>query len=184
MTAVLTHFKTFSPPRWLLPTVECLLATVPPGHAQSLSHVLLTDSDGIGRGKSARVRGRKWNRRDCCGFYHRATPRSPAHIVVIVDNVLRGVPRALRSIPFFREHALGRTIYHEVGHHLDHTVGSTSRPGEAAAENWSSRLLRQHWHSRHRISRAVLRILGALVLPVARLFGAAQSTPRRIRTAG
>jgi len=184
MTAVVTSFKTFEAPRWLLPTVACLLATVPPGHAQSLSHVLLTDSDSIGRGKSARVRGRKWNRRDCCGFYHRATPRSPAHIVVIVDNVLRGLPGALRSIPFFREHALGRTLYHEVGHHLNLIVGSTSRPGEAAAESWSTRLLRQHWRSRHQISRAVFRVLGTVVLPIARLFGASQPSPHRTGTAG
>ena len=184
MTAVVTSFKTFTPPGWLLPTVACLLSTVPPGHAQSLSHVLLTDSDSVGRGKSARVRDRKWNRRDCCGFYHRATPSSPAHIVVVVDNVLRGIPHALRGVPFVREHALGQTIYHEVSHHLDFIVGSTSRPGEAAAESWSTRLLRGHWRSRHPVRRAVLRVVGAVVLPVARLFGRSQSTPQGTRTAG
>ena len=41
-------------------------------YAESGAAVVLTDSARIGRGKSHRVRGRKYRRADCLGFYHAA----------------------------------------------------------------------------------------------------------------
>ena len=52
----------------------------------------------------------------------------------------------IRVVP---ELLLAHSLYHEVGHHLDSTIGSASRTGEAAAEDWRRRLTRIHTRRRY-----------------------------------
>jgi hypothetical protein len=47
--------------------------------------------------------------------------------------------------------AFADTLFHEIGHHLDHTIGAPAPGGEAAAEAWSGRLIvfyfrRRYWY--------------------------------------
>jgi hypothetical protein len=123
----------------------------------------LTDSAAIGPGKTRRVRGRKYEARDCRGFYHAATEEAPCRATLIVDTTLRPVPRAILAVPAMREVVLAEALYHELGHHLDATVGAPARTGEAAAEAWSRRLVRQHFRERHRLFRAAARLLEPVV---------------------
>ncbi len=104
------------------------------------------------KGKTQRINGRKHVARECRGFYLPATERWPASLTVIVDNVFRGVPSSALRIPVVREILLAGTLYHEIGHHLERTLGAPARAGEAAAEAWSKRLSRQHLRRRHRIA--------------------------------
>ena len=48
-------------------------------------------------------------------------------------------------IPILRNVAFASTLYHEVGHHLEHTIGAPAPGGEAAAEAWKKRLLRSYF---------------------------------------
>jgi len=165
MTSVSERYASYKAPRWVLPALECLLGTLPKGHIQDLSSVVLTDSDGVGDGKTGRVRGRKHARRACRGFYHRASKGVPAWIELVVDNTIRSIPQSALLIPGMRELVLGEVLYHEVGHHFDATVGAPARSGESAAEAWSARLLRQHIRQRHHVRRAV----GYVMAPAVRV---------------
>jgi len=54
-------------------------------------------------------------------------------------------------VPLLRNIVLAGTLFHEIGHHLDNTIGAPARGGEAAAEAWQGRLLRfyfrkQYWY--------------------------------------
>ena len=164
MPTITERYASYTSPRWLVPSVQCLLSTVPPRHLQSLSEVVLTNSMSIGPGKTGRVRGRKHARDSCRGFYHRARDRAPAWLELVVDNTFRGIPPSVLSFSAVREVVLGDVLYHELGHHFDLTVGAPARTGEKAADSWSVRLLRQHVRQRHRFLRSLL----ALAVPVIR----------------
>ncbi|PYS36144.1 MAG: hypothetical protein DMG14_25310 [Acidobacteria bacterium] len=45
------------------------------------------------------------------------------------------------DVPVLRNIAFASTLYHEVGHHLERTIGAPAPGGEAAAEAWKNRLL-------------------------------------------
>jgi hypothetical protein len=162
MPIITQRFSNFAPPHWLVPTVECLLSTVPPGHIQNVG-VVLTNAGAIGTGKTRRVRGRKHARNSCRGFYHHARDGCPAWVEVIVDNAVHDIPPLLRRVSITRELLLGSVLYHEIGHHLDATVGSPARTGEHAADAWSSRLMRQHIRHSHRIFRAFVLLAKPLI---------------------
>ena len=57
----------------------------------------------------------------------------------------------LWRVPLVRNMEFAETLFHEVGHHLDHTLGAPAPSGEAAADAWKTRLLRsyarkQYWY--------------------------------------
>ena len=54
------------------------------------------------------------------------------------------------AINVLRDLALAGVLFHELGHHLDATVGAAARAGERAAEDWSVRLHRQYFRRRYR----------------------------------
>jgi hypothetical protein len=62
-----------------------------------------------------------------------------------------------------RDFAIGRVLFHEIGHHLDATVGSVRRTGERGAEAWEARLSPIHLRRRYGYLRPlfpVLRVIG------------------------
>src|SRR5262249_23283985 len=67
-------------------------------------------------------------------------------IEIAVDNVMTasfppGPLRILSYIPVLRDIPFAAVLFHEVGHHLDFTIGAPAPSGEAAAEAWEERLL-------------------------------------------
>jgi hypothetical protein len=155
-------YKSYVPPRWVRPSIERLLKTLAPEHTGGLGAIVLTSSEAVGRGKTGRVGGRKYERRRCRGFYHYARPNQLPWIEVVVDSTIGHVPAWITAFNFCRDCILARTLYHEVGHHLDATVGSASRGGEAAAEDWRRRLTRLHNQRRYWYLRPVFLFVRAL----------------------
>ena len=159
-------YRQYSAPPWVRPSVERLLSTLPPGYLAGLEALVLTDSSTISKGKTRRVNGRKYLARECRGFYFPRTPERAAFITIAVDNVIwhrmRGVP-----LDSLRDALLGEVVYHEVGHHLDVTLGAAARSGEAAADDWSSRLTEIHLRKMYPLTTRVLSagawLLGPLI---------------------
>ena len=59
-------------------------------------------------------------------------------------------PSALLRFAIFRDAALAPVLFHELGHHLDATIGGPAPSGEAAADAWRDRLAgvyfrKQYW---------------------------------------
>lgn len=169
MTAVYENYRDYDPPHFVRPTVTKLLAGLPQNHLSSLYSVVLTNSAAIGKGKTRRVSGKKHLRRECLGFYHAAYKSEPPSVDLLVDNILAASSRdgaaVLMAFPICREMAFARTLFHEVGHHLDHTIGAPAPTGEAAAEKWCDLLmrsyLRTHWSPRSlRIAAGLMKHLG------------------------
>ena len=171
MLPIYENFRDFEAPVWLKPTVERLLSSLAPEHTAGLQSIVLTNAATV-KGKTGRVGRRKYHRNKCGGFYHRATRNDQAWIEVLVDNTLGRMPRFLLRIQFFRDAAVGRTLYHEIGHHLDATLGAATRAGEAAAEDWRKRLSKLHGRKRYsylRPLRTPLRLLVRILRAVSRL---------------
>ena len=48
----------------------------------------------------------------------------------MVAGILRpGVPNFVMYIPILRNYAFADVLFHEVGHHLDHTIGAPTLAG-------------------------------------------------------
>jgi hypothetical protein len=136
-----------------------------PEHVGNLQSIVLTDSASIGRGKTRRVSGRKYDRNACRGFYYQAWRGRPAWIQLVADNIVANCPAPLLRLQLFRDHEVAQTLYQEVGHHLHKTVGSAPRAGEETADYWRNRLFRIHFQRRYWCLRPVILLL-ALKTPV------------------
>jgi hypothetical protein len=164
MALVREAYRNYKPPKWVRPTVERLLAAVPAAHLSSVQAIVLTDAASVGEGRTQRVKGRKFDRRACGGFYHPRHLGSAASIHIVVDNVVASaaVPFLLAFGPF-REQMLADVLFHELGHHLDVTIGAAAPGGETAADDWSRRLSRTYFRRRYWWLRPIAQVLLPLV---------------------
>jgi hypothetical protein len=125
---------------------------------------VLTDAASMGAGRTQRVKGRKFDLRACRGFYHPKQTESAASIHIVVDNVVASAPTPrLLVFNLVRDHLFADVLFHELGHHLDVTIGAAAPTGEAAAEDWSRRLSRTYFHRRYWWFRPIARVLLPLV---------------------
>jgi hypothetical protein len=143
------NYKNYIPPHGVKASIEKLLSGVPKEFLGGLESVVLTNSESIGKGTTRRVQGRKYLRNSCGGFYHHRHKGNRPWIEIVVDNTLGDTPPLILWIPLIRELMLAGTLFHELGHHLDTTVGAPAPTGEAAAEAWSKRLSRTYFQRRY-----------------------------------
>ena len=146
MIRIRDNYKEYAPPAYAHVTIAKLLFNLPTRYLSGLQCVVLTNATAVGKGKTNRVKGRKYLRQDCRGFYHPKANREEPWIEIVVDNIVAsvptaGIPRLLWRIPLFREIYFARTLFHEIGHHLDHIIGPLARGSEATAEAGEKRLL-------------------------------------------
>jgi hypothetical protein len=143
------NYGNYAPPRGVKASIEKLLSGVPQEFLGGLESVVLTNSESVGKGTTRRVRGHKYRRQSCAGFYHPRNKGNRPWIEIIVDNAIGNTPRVFLCIPIIREGMLSGTLFHELGHHLDATVGAPAPTGEAAADAWSKRLSRRYFQKRY-----------------------------------
>jgi hypothetical protein len=157
MVVVREDYREYRAPGWVRPTVERLLGSLSPQHVAGLSAVVLTDS---ATADARKVRRPRRNRRGVVlGRYHPAWTGNQPWIEIVVDRVVASCPRYVAWLQWARDFTLAEVLFHEVGHHLDATVGAPARSGEPAAEAWSRRLYWLHFRRRHRYLLRLLRVL-------------------------
>jgi hypothetical protein len=144
MPLVREDFESYTPPRWVRRSVARLLASLSSQHVGGLSAIVLTESLRVSGGRTHRIRGRKFPARQCLGFYHARWKGEPPVVLLVVDNILSGRPAWFWWLPFTRDVMVGGVLYHEIGHHLNDTVGSLARGEEASADEWRRRLMAIH----------------------------------------
>ena len=154
MIPIFENYKGYRPPRYAYPTIARLLSRLPTNYLSGLESVVLTNGLAIGKGRTGRVAGKKYPRSECHGFHHPKKGGEQAWIEIVVDNIVAhwfapGILRFLAYTPPFRDMAFARAVYHEVGHHMDCTIGAPAPSGEAAAEAWMTKLSRSYFRRRY-----------------------------------
>src|SRR5689334_13026066 len=94
-----------------------------PEHLGGLKSVVLTDSASIGRGKTRRVAGKKYDRNACRGFYYQEWNGKPAWIQLVANNIVPRYPSFLMGFQLLRDLVVAEILYHEVGHHIQARLG-------------------------------------------------------------
>jgi hypothetical protein len=174
MVPIYESYEGYRPPRCARSTIAKLLSKLPQQYLSGLQSVVLTNAAAIGRGKTRRVAGKKYVRNECLGFYHAKFKGEQAWIEIVVDNVIASwfgpsMPRFMHRIPVLRNIAFASTLYHEVGHHLDYTIGAPAPGGESAAEAWETRLLVSYFRKHYWYLVPFLRVAKAVVARVGNL---------------
>jgi hypothetical protein len=159
MPPIREDYQNYRPPAWVSRIVKQLLHSLADQHVAGLSAIVLTESALIRKGRSRRVAGKKYAMKECLGFYRRRWQGEPPAIFLIVDNIVGGKPPLCWRLPFSRDIFLGEVLFHEVGHHLNATVGSLAGGEEASAEEWERRLWRIHFRTKYWYLRPVIRPL-------------------------
>lgn len=136
LIVVYERYQNYSPPRWIRPTLERLLMSVPEAYGRGLAAVVLTNSEAS-EAHRKRPRARRNRRHDAFGSYVYAWNDEPAWIELVVDRIVEDLHPRLRWVQPFRDLLLGRVLFHEIGHHLEKTIGAEARSGEPAARRGS-----------------------------------------------
>lgn len=147
-------YKHYTPPVDALAIVHKLLSTVPDKYLRGLDCVILTNvaalsrKDRVGRAWS---RGRKFDKSRALGFYQHGSRNSLPHIQLRVDKIVAGLKGVYLHIPLFRDIAFGRVLFHELGHHVHHTIRPEYNEKEDVADTWGKRfiglfILKIYWY--------------------------------------
>jgi hypothetical protein len=120
-----------------------LLLTVPDKFLNGLDCILLTNEAALPR--KDRV-GKVWSRKRkahksrVLGRYHGRSRSSLPYIELRVDKIVRGLPAVPLRIAFLRELWFGHVLFHEVGHHIHHTIRPEHTEREDVADKWAGKL--------------------------------------------
>ena len=171
MVPIRKDFADYEPPRWFVPTVERLLASLSEGHVHGLAAIVLTNATVAASrqtGKPPRRRRRRRRGGTLLGRYFPGGHGDEPHIELIVDAIVGQIPRLLDWLQLARDITVSRTLYHEIGHHLDASIGARSRDEERSAEAWRKRLTQIHARRHYGYLKPVARSLAAVFRMLAR----------------
>jgi hypothetical protein len=141
MVQVVDDFWTFNLPIDFHGTVERLVQAVPSDRLQGLGKVVLKDTSSLPTAIRKKDRGQGYI---TTGVYHRAEKGRAAAIDLYVDAIAHGWPVWLLRRSGFREVLMSRTLYHEIGHHIDRALSKDYDVREAAANRWRDTLMRSY----------------------------------------
>ena len=122
---VLESYKDYEPAFDFKAITETLLRYVPSKCLIGLDCVVLTTTSGFSRKqrrKKTRSRKRKVSIQQSLGRYHPKSANSRAWIEIFVDKQRHYDWRGARVLPMAKYMGLGKTLYHEIGHHIHYTV--------------------------------------------------------------
>ena len=149
MVDIHSEYRNFVPPEWVYPTVQRLLASLSDAHTRGLASIVLTECV-IATTREGSRRMRRTRKGIPLGLYHPAWMGELPWIELVVDQIVTQLPPSpFSKLQIYRDYAVGRVLFHEIGHHLETTIGSAARTGEPAAEAWQRRLWRQHLQQRY-----------------------------------
>ncbi len=128
--------------------ITWLLSSIPGAYLKGLSEVYVTTSGEMNRQerrKRAIARGRRYALGEVKGFYTHASPSHAAGIVILVDQIFRGMRIGRR---FMRRLRISSVLFHEVGHHIHRTIARQHIDAEDAADKWEGKLTRSATYRR------------------------------------
>ena len=145
-------YRNFAPPKYVAQTISKLLGTVPPKYLVGLDCVVLTYLAGQPRrNRLGKVtsRGRRVKKELSLGCYHRRRQGRKPWIEIYVDRILNYGLKLPLWIPFFRDVLFGKTLFHEVGHHIHLLIKPEYREKEDVADDWGKKLINNFLKNKH-----------------------------------
>jgi len=147
-------YKNYDPPLNASKVVRKLLASVPGKYLVGLSCVVLTNLSGQSRrNRLGKVtsRGRRIPKSQTLGCYHRAWKGQSPWIELYVDQIASNLRKPLLWLPLYRDLYFGKTLYHELGHHVHLFIRPEHKEKEDVADDWCKRFMkhflrRKHWY--------------------------------------
>ena len=160
---VIERYENYKPPVEVYRSVRLLLRYVPDQYLLGIYEVTLTDSEAVRqqiRGKISSEK-RRFRPADCNGLY------SKGRILLLIDQIFSNYSESCLLLPQFKTLVIGKTLYHEIGHHI-HTI---EKPGyrsnkEEFADEWKDRLMRAFVTQRYWYLRPLVKAYFALVRPL------------------
>lgn len=160
---IAAHYSlAYKPPFDVTQIVERMVESVPPKYLVGLSEIVLTDHGDMPRKHRRSVtysRNKKVRIMNTRGLYHPAWKGKRAWIEIFVDATLKHWEKGFwLKFPFLREAELGEVLFHEIGHHIHHSVRPEYREQEDVADVWKVRLHRNYARKRFNLLRLLYRI--------------------------
>jgi hypothetical protein len=140
---VIEAYRDYAPPFKAGRAVRRLVDSVDQRHVHGVRSVVLTNLAALGRDQRRRKgksRGRTFTIEQVLGRYHPAWKGGEAWIELFVDQIFKNCPGWFTRVPPLREMTLGRTLFHEIGHHIHRTQAPEYREKESVADAWVRRL--------------------------------------------
>ncbi len=137
-------YKDYTPPFDAVKVVDRLLNGIPKKYLAGLHTVVITNMGHMSREERRRKtksRKRKVILSQRGGSYCEQWKGEPAHIQLILDNIIGRRPKWLLRFPYVQDTALATVLFHEIGHHIHKTQAPESRERENVAEDWCTKLL-------------------------------------------
>jgi hypothetical protein len=167
---IVERYRNWTPPAGTRSAVARLVEGIPERYLLGLASVVLTNSEGAPRHQRRRklwLKRRKVSVARAQGLYHQAWQGKPPSIELLVDNIVRGIPRFLLRWRFFSDVTFGSVLFHEIGHHLHKTQAPEFRDKENVADTWKTRLLRPYIRTRYRYVLPFLPLVRKIILVIA-----------------
>jgi hypothetical protein len=152
MTLIVESYKNYNPPKSVPRAIERLLSKVDQRRIIGLHSIILTNSASLNhkyRRRKTISRKKKVMLKDCNGWYCEQSKREPAHIKLLIDNILSTFPNWATRFNFVLDIVLSKTLYHEIGHHIHRTQVPEYSEAEDVAEKWRSKLQKSYIKRRY-----------------------------------
>jgi hypothetical protein len=141
---IIENYHGYVPPLDVTGAVLRLMEAVPSHRLAGIHSVVLTNQASLSqkrRKSKILTRNRRIRIAEVSGLYHARYRDEPAWIEIFVDEALKAWESGwLLTRTIRHDLALGRVLYHEVGHHIYATLRPKSDP-EVFADRWRDNLL-------------------------------------------
>lgn len=168
---IIEAYKDWKPPFNVKKLVERMLASVPSKYLGGLESIVLTNSAAFNHEEKRRQHsqsGQKYFAKDRLGAYYAAYKGSRAWIELVVDNMIANHKGYWLWLPITRDHVIGSTLFHELGHHIHKNFVREHEDKEETAETWRVKLEVDYARKQY-IHKRILRLLAPLAEAVNKL---------------
>ena len=151
---IIEDYGEYSPPVNVRRRVMKMLKVVPSEYLSNLDQILLTSTKALTskqKKEQVRYRGRNVKVINSNGMhtYDRANRRGKINLYV--DNIFEELSGGLIFVPGLANMNIAKTLFHEVGHHIEKLSSFRKKDDEDDAEKWESHFTRKYrtqhyWH--------------------------------------
>jgi hypothetical protein len=152
MTEIVEVYKNYTPHKAVYKSVRRVVAGVDQKRLVGLHSIILTNSESLNHGRRRKkipFKNRKLSLKNCNGWYQQKWKQKPAHIEILVDNLLSEWPNFFVHSSFLMDLVLSKTLYHEIGHHIHKVQAPEFNDCEDVAEKWMLKLSKKFFWKRY-----------------------------------